>query len=169
MIIYICRAKGTVGVNVNENTDAADDEFLEQANPFLAKLLSSYTHDLSKPHTTAVKTAHDTLSEDLSDIEVELRKKMVATLNAAKGVLEAIEQQQGSTAEATAGDVAVEGGSPVASTPRAAASVEAQLLAMVTLLKAENERLRDDRLHDKNRIKDLSTQLAGKAFWSLAS
>jgi hypothetical protein len=129
-------------VSVNENADE-DAELLENRNPFLAKLIPAYLQDVDKEDAAAVRRAADTLTDDISDIEMALRGKMHGTLTAATRVMDAI------TAKLKTGED-FEGSS----------SKEQKLLAMISLLKAQNERLQ--RLDDRAKIEGLATRLADK-------
>jgi len=84
---------------------------------------------------------------------------MQATLTAATAVLQQVEEQaaRGGGA-ADAGEAAVP--SPTTGT-RASNSKDAQLAALNNLLKAENNRLRDQALLDATKIRQLQSSLAG--------
>ena len=140
----LCRATGTLEAEENGSDGNGDADLLEEANPFLAKLLSTFLGD-NRPAATSAKH----LVEDLSQVENALRKRMSVTMEAATRVLEAVEE----------GRAAKESG-----TPREAGSAakESQLAAMNNLLKAENNRLRDQALTDASKIKDIERILAGK-------
>ncbi|KAL4539309.1 hypothetical protein Ndes2526B_g02444 [Nannochloris sp. 'desiccata'] len=148
------RATGNLSQNDTEADENRDSELLEQANPFLAKLLSSCLGGDRLAASTA-----KSLVEDLSEIETALRKRMSATLEAAARVFEAVEEARcsslGTPREGGAG-----GGTPTAAS--ASASKESQLAAMNNLLKAENNRLKDQALHDATKIKGLASSLADK-------
>lgn len=118
--------------------------------------------------------------EDLSDVEEALRGRMRATLEAATAVLQLVEE----AAARGGGGGAADGGSGGAGdgalpSPgggkggvRAATnSKDAQLAALNNLLKAENNRLRDQALLDATKIKQLASSLAGArccALWGVA-
>jgi hypothetical protein len=103
----------------------------------------------------------DDFAEDASEVEQRLRQRMAATLEAAGAVLQAVEEQagkDGTSASAAACDTAA----PTSPTSRtASSSKDAQLAALNNLLKAENNRLRDQALQDATKIKQLQSSLAG--------
>lgn len=146
-----CRATGNLSQKDTDADENRDSELLEQANPFLAKLLSSCLGG----DRLAANTAKS-LVEDLSEVEIALRKRMSATLEAATRVFEAVEEaRSGSLGTAQEGGG---GGTPTA----ASASKESQLAAMNNLLKAENNRLKDQALQGSTKIKEMASSLADK-------
>jgi hypothetical protein len=146
-----CRATGTLSQKDTDADENRDSELLEHANPFLAKLLSSYLEG----DRLAANTAKS-LVDDLSEIETALRKRMSATLEAATRVYEAVEEaRSGSLGTPREGGA---GGTPTA----ASVSKESQLAAMNNLLKAENNRLKDQALQGATKIKEMASSLADK-------
>lgn len=98
-------------------------------------------------------------------MEQALRRRMHATLEAATAVLQLVEDR--AAARAAGGG---EGDDPAAAAlpspttgARASNTKDAQLAALNNLLRAENNRLRDQALLDATKIKQLQSSLAGKA------
>jgi hypothetical protein len=145
-----CRATGNLSPKDNDTDENRDSELLEEANPFLAKLLSSCLAG-DRPAANAAKS----LVEDLSEVETALRKRMSSTLQAATRVLEAVE-------EVRSGALTPSGGGGTAGTATTSASKESQLAAMNNLLKAENNRLKDQAFQDATRLKELASNLSDK-------
>lgn len=109
--------------------------------------------------------ADDFADDDMPEVEQALRRRMHGTLEAATAVLQMVEDKAG--ARAAAGG---EGDDPTAaalpsptSNARASNTKDAQLAALNNLLKAENNRLRDQALLDATKIKQLQSSLAGEA------
>ncbi|KAL4423868.1 hypothetical protein ABPG75_001169 [Micractinium tetrahymenae] len=155
------RASGRLAEAQQENTEATDADLLRKANPFLAKLLATHLAG----DKTAEGIAEDFADEDTSDIEQALRKRMHATLEAATAVLQLVEDKVAAAAACGGGD----GGDPTAAPlpspttgSRASNSKDAQLAALNNLLKAENNRLRDQALLDATKIKQLQSSLADR-------
>lgn len=115
--------------------------------------------------------------EDVGEVEEALRARMAATLEAATAVLQLVEEQTaakagggGSGAAAADGDGAAlasptsggaSGGRGGGGGRAGTNSKDAQLAALNNLLKAENNRLRDQALLDATKIKQLQCSLAG--------
>jgi hypothetical protein len=97
--------------------------------------------------------AAEDFAEDVGEVEGRLRQRMAATLEGAAAALAAVEARCSSEGGGGGGD----GGGSAA----AAASKDAQLAALNNLLKAENNRLRDQALQDATKIKQLQCSLAG--------
>jgi hypothetical protein len=127
-----------------ERDENADADLLEEPNPFLAKLLTAFL-----PSDRTAASAAKSLGEDLSETEAALRRRMVATLDAASRVLEMVEAQNSGSKGATGHEA-----SPVKS--------GAQLAALNSLLRAENNRLRDQALQDAVKMRELETSLADR-------
>lgn len=136
--LTVCRATGEAPCADKDDAHRDENEFLEEINPFLAKLLSSCLADDRHAATTAKR-----LAADVPDVENALRKRMSATMSAATTLLERINSPS----------TGIEGHS---------ASKESQLAALTSLLRAENNRLRDQALQDSTKIRDLSNSLADR-------
>eukprot|EP00887_Chlorella_sp_A99_P005997 scaffold27.g5997.t1 len=145
------RASGVAGQHQQqqENTEARDADLLQQSDPFLAKLLSTFL-----PGDKRAAELAASLSDDVGEVESALRKRMEATLHAATGVLELVERLKQQRPEGEGG--ASKGGA------NNGGSGEAQLVAMSNLLRAENNRLRDQALQDSHKIRQLQNSLAGE-------
>ena len=156
IIYFICRTTGklsTEGIEAEENYDV---DLLEQANPFLAKLVSTFI-----PSDRLATSTAKSLIENISDVEAGLRKRMAATMDAARRVLEAVEENRGAS---TPGDGGGATHSINAGAASGSAAKESQLAALTSLLKAENNRLRDQALQDASKIKQLESNLAGECW-----
>ncbi|KAI3432441.1 hypothetical protein D9Q98_003994 [Chlorella vulgaris] len=151
------RAGGRLLDAQQENTEATDADLLRKANPFLAKLLLTYLAGDKE----AARLADD-FAEDASEVEQRLRQRMAATLEAAGAVLQAVEEQAGKDGTSTSA-AACDTAAPTSPTSRtASSSKDAQLAALNNLLKAENNRLRDQALQDATKIKQLQSSLADR-------
>lgn len=122
-----------------ENAEAAHAALLDEANPFLAKLLGTYL-----PKDSAANAAAKGIATNVSEVEAALRSRMEGTMRAASQVLQALENG------------AVAGGSAASS------AKEPQLAALNNLLRAENARLRDQTVQDAVKVRELQSSLADK-------
>ena len=113
---------------------------------------------------TSLWLGAEDFADDVTEVEQNLRQRMAATMEAACAVLQLVE-------DAAAGEGACggaggdEGAAPSPSRRGGSASnsKDAQLAALNNLLKAENNRLRDQALQDATKIKQLQSSLAGVA------
>ena len=112
---------------------------LEEANPFLARLLKDYL-----PDDPVAKKAVTSLTEDVSDIEEALRKKMQDTMNAAALVLQHIEDTIKGAERSLPG------------------AEETKLKALIDVLRAQNGKLQTDTLQDAVELRRLESDLADK-------
>ncbi|PSC73290.1 E3 ubiquitin-ligase BRE1-like 2 isoform A [Micractinium conductrix] len=156
------RASGRMAEAQQENTEATDADLLRKANPFLAKLLATHMAG----DKAAAEMAED-FAEDVSDVEAALRERMQATLSGAATALALVEEAaaRGAPAGGAAGGGDAEMEDAAATTPggaRGGNSKDAQLAALNNLLKAENNRLRDQALLDATKIKQLQSGLADR-------
>ncbi|PRW61074.1 E3 ubiquitin- ligase BRE1-like 2 [Chlorella sorokiniana] len=155
------RATGRPAEAQQENTEATDADLLRKANPFLAKLLS--THLAGDKEAQGIA---DDFADDASEVEEALRQRMSATLEAATAVLQLVEAQAAAGGGSAGGDADPDAGLPSPTTGgthnRASNSKDAQLAALNNLLKAENNRLRDQALLDATKIKSLQSSLADR-------
>jgi hypothetical protein len=127
------------GNSISPDTDL----FLEEEDPFMAKLLTTFLEG-----DKAAETMLHRISQDASAVETRLRKRMAATMASASALLENVE--------------ALRSGSMGSSIPDEPKSKEVQLAALSNVLRAENKRLRDQALQDASRIKELSNSLADR-------
>lgn len=111
------------------------------------------------------RPAEDFADEDMPEVEQALRRRMHATLEAATAVLQLVEDK--AAARAAAGSEGDDAGEAAPLSPAAGArgsnTKDAHLAALNNLLKAENNRLRDQALLDATKIKQLQSSLAGGA------
>ena len=121
------------------------------------------------PYPLEQQTTED-FAEDVGDVEEALRGRMRATLEAATAVLQLVEDAAAKGAAGASDAGASGGGDGGLPSPgggkggggRAGTnSKDAQLAALNNLLKAENNRLRDQALLDATKIKQLASSLAG--------
>jgi hypothetical protein len=146
------RSTGALANGGGENAEAADAALLHETNPFLAKLLGAFL-----PDDAAAKASARSLAEDPGDVEAALRKRFAVTMEAATRVMDAIEQlKSGGGGGGGGGDG--DGGGNAGN-----ASKQPQVAALNSLLRAENNRLRDQALQDGVKIKQLQSSLAGGA------
>jgi hypothetical protein len=138
------RISGDVPAIANEIKEDVDDHagLLRDANPFLARLLSGF-------EGPEVHAAVEEIVQNASSVEVALRSRMKATMEAATRVLDALESLQGG-ADTVGGEGKCGGGK------------EVRLVASVTLLRSEASKLRDKALQDAVELKKLQCELAGR-------
>jgi len=134
-------------VSSSKNAEDTQAALLEEINPFLAKLLTSYL-----PSDTAATATAKALAGNVSDIEASLRTRMEETMRAATRVLEAVERGRSGGQNAATID-----GDECLNAPK-----EPQLAALNNLLRTENNRLRDLNLQDAIKVKELQNNLADK-------
>ncbi len=114
------------------------EQLLRESNPFLALLLQNYL-----PEDQVAASSAKTLAEDLAETEAALRKKMKDTMSSAAAVLKMVEELKKN------GTIAKDEGA------------EAKLSALVTMLKAENKKLRNGMTQDAVLIRNLESEVAG--------